>query len=182
MWNATGPDSNRNVPPGVVPDFNHPEDVYWTLNIVITVISVVLTTVFFCIRIYAKRTIHRRFVTEDCEHSNHYDMYGRKLTWSLAGTCIVAYVSNSTKRDRYSLLRLVMQVLITLYCFTILMSRFFLRPIVHLLMDIVARYGGGCHAWEIRKPKYYSWLKASKHLQSTTRHKLTAWSGSMRAP
>ncbi|KAF5580211.1 clock-controlled 8 (ccg-8) [Fusarium pseudoanthophilum] len=33
MWNATGPDSNRNAPPGVVPDYNNPEDVYWTLNI-----------------------------------------------------------------------------------------------------------------------------------------------------
>ncbi|KAF5628715.1 hypothetical protein F25303_10348 [Fusarium sp. NRRL 25303] len=27
------PDSNRNAPPGVVPDYNNPEDVYWTLNI-----------------------------------------------------------------------------------------------------------------------------------------------------
>jgi hypothetical protein len=26
---------------------------------------------------------------------------------------------------------------------------------------IVARYGGGYHAWEIRQPEYYNWLKVS---------------------
>jgi hypothetical protein len=25
----------------------------------------------------------------------------------------------------------------------------------------VARYGGGYHAWEIRQPEYYNWLKVS---------------------
>ena len=66
-WNATGPDSNRNAPPGVVADYDHPEDVYWTVNIVIAVICVVFTAVFFFIRMYVKRTIHRKLVTEDCK-------------------------------------------------------------------------------------------------------------------
>ena len=26
---------------------------------------------------------------------------------------------------------------------------------------VVARYGAGYHAWEIRKPEYYNWLKVS---------------------
>ncbi|RGP77298.1 hypothetical protein FLONG3_4596 [Fusarium longipes] len=67
MWNATGPDSNRNAPPGVVPDYNNPEDVYWTLNIVMTVICVVFVTVFFLVRVYVKRTINRNIGVEDCQ-------------------------------------------------------------------------------------------------------------------
>ncbi|XEU94807.1 hypothetical protein FSHL1_000091 [Fusarium sambucinum] len=107
MWNATGPDSNRNAPPGVVPDYNHPEDVYWTLNIVLTVICVFFVTVFFLVRVYVKRTINRNIGVED---------------W----TCIVAFFC------------------VIMYCTTVLM---------------MARYGAGYHAWEIRKPEYYNWLK-----------------------
>lgn len=65
MWNATGPDSNRNAPPGVVPDYMNPEDVYWTLNIVLTTICVFFVTLFFIVRIYVKRTISRNFGLED---------------------------------------------------------------------------------------------------------------------
>lgn len=173
MWNATGPDSNRNVPPGVVPDFDHPEDVYWTLNIVITVICIAFTTVFFCIRLYAKRTIHRRFVTEDCEYNNHRHI-GKKLTWSTGRDLHRCICKQFETRDRVPLTRFIIQILIMIYCFTILMSRFAPLSNVYLLTDVVARYGGGFHAWEIRKPKYYNWLKASKHRQPTADHKLTA--------
>ncbi|KAF4971533.1 hypothetical protein FZEAL_9817 [Fusarium zealandicum] len=65
MWNSTGPDSNRNAPPGAVPDFDNPEDVYWTLNVVLTSICIVFTTAFFAVRIYVKRTINRKILTED---------------------------------------------------------------------------------------------------------------------
>lgn len=65
MWNATGPDSNRNAPPGVVPDYKDPEDVYWTLNIVLTTICVFFITLFFIVRIFVKRTISRNFGLED---------------------------------------------------------------------------------------------------------------------
>jgi hypothetical protein len=68
MWNATGPDSNRNAPPGIVPDYNNPEDVFWTLNIVLAVICAFFTTVFFFIRVYVKRTIHRHIGVEDCTY------------------------------------------------------------------------------------------------------------------
>jgi hypothetical protein len=66
MWNATGPDSNRNAPPGVVADYNNPEDVYWTLNIVLMIICVFFITLLFVIRVYVKRTISRNFGLEDC--------------------------------------------------------------------------------------------------------------------
>ncbi|KAF5707079.1 integral membrane protein [Fusarium mundagurra] len=59
------PDSNRNAPPGVVPDYNNPEDVYWTLNIVLTTICVFFITLFFAVRIYVKGTISRNFGLED---------------------------------------------------------------------------------------------------------------------
>ncbi|CEF84523.1 hypothetical protein FGSG_13487 [Fusarium graminearum PH-1] len=103
MWNATGPDSNRNAPPGVVPDYNHPEDVYWTLNIVLAVICVFFTTTFFLVRVYVKRTISRNIGVEDC---------------------LCNYVLYNGFNEY-----------------------------------IVARYGAGYHAWEIRKPEYYNWLK-----------------------
>ncbi|KAH7243709.1 uncharacterized protein BKA55DRAFT_596070 [Fusarium redolens] len=93
MWNATGPDSNRNAPPGVVADYNNPEDVYWTLNIVLTAICVFFITLLFIIRVYVKRTISRNSGLED-----------------------------------------------------------------------LARYGAGYHAWEIRKPEYYNWLKVSSQV------------------
>lgn len=107
MWNATGPDSNRNAPPGVVPDYNSPEDVYWTLNIALTTICVFFITLFFIVRIYVKGTISRNFGLED---------------W----TCIAAFITA------------------VMYCVTCFM---------------MARYGAGYHAWEIRKPEYYNWLK-----------------------
>ncbi|KAF4472497.1 integral membrane [Fusarium albosuccineum] len=107
MWNATGPDSNRNAPPGVVPDYDNPEDVYWTLNVVMMAICVSFVAAFFFVRIYVKCTINRKLLTED---------------W----TCAVAFITT------------------TMYCVTVFM---------------MARYGGGYHAWEIRKPEYYNWLK-----------------------
>lgn len=68
MWNATGPDTNRNGPLGVVPNFEHPKDVYWTLNVVMTSISVGFVTIFFFIRLLAKSTTGRKFLKEDCEY------------------------------------------------------------------------------------------------------------------
>ncbi|KAF5562586.1 Clock-controlled 8 [Fusarium phyllophilum] len=59
------PDSNRNAPPGVVPDYNNPEDGYWTLNIVLTTICVFFITLFFIVRVYVKGTISRNFGVED---------------------------------------------------------------------------------------------------------------------
>ncbi|KAF5558422.1 integral membrane protein [Fusarium mexicanum] len=85
MWNATGPDSNRNAPPGVVPDYNNPEDVYWTLNI--------------------------------------YEFMSRERLAGILGLKIITAI---------------------MYCVTCFM---------------MARYGAGYHAWEIRKPEYYNWLK-----------------------
>ncbi|KAL2681293.1 hypothetical protein Neosp_008904 [[Neocosmospora] mangrovei] len=105
MFNATGPDSNRNAPPGAVPDFDNPEDVFYTLNVAMTSICVSFVVIFFGIRIYVKRTITHKLLTED---------------W----TCSVAFVHLDH----------------------------------HVLSDL-ARYGAGYHAWEIRKPEYYNWLK-----------------------
>ncbi|KPM41738.1 hypothetical protein AK830_g4853 [Neonectria ditissima] len=65
MWNSTGPDSNRSPPPGVVPDFNNPEDVVWTINVVVMAIRDALVTAFFIIRIYAKISINPKILLED---------------------------------------------------------------------------------------------------------------------
>ncbi|KAF4999851.1 hypothetical protein FDECE_11382 [Fusarium decemcellulare] len=70
MWNATGPDSNRNAPPGVVPDYDNPEDVYWTLNVVMMAICVSFVAGFFFVRVYVKCTINRKLLTEDYRN-NH---------------------------------------------------------------------------------------------------------------
>ncbi|RSL86735.1 hypothetical protein CEP51_002626 [Fusarium floridanum] len=97
MFNATGPDSNRNAPPGAVPDFDNPEDVFYTLNVAMISICVSFVVIFYGIRVFVKRTITHKILTEDCKLSHS--------SWSLA------------------------------------------------------RYGAGYHAWEIRKPEYYNWLK-----------------------
>lgn len=73
MWNATGPDSNRDPPPGVTPNYENPTDVNRTANIVVIALCDLFITVFFIIRIYVKSTINRRIMTED---------------W----TCAIAYV------------------------------------------------------------------------------------------
>ncbi|KAH6980358.1 hypothetical protein EDB82DRAFT_282232 [Fusarium venenatum] len=98
MWNATGPDSNRNAPPGVVPDYNHPEDVYWTLNIVLTVICVFFVTAFFLVRVYVKRTINRNIGVEDCTYKV---CMMTKLT--IVGTCLVAFVRQPSIVGRFLL-------------------------------------------------------------------------------
>ncbi|KAH7150720.1 hypothetical protein DER46DRAFT_538101, partial [Fusarium sp. MPI-SDFR-AT-0072] len=88
MWNATGPDSNGGAPIGIAVDYASPEDVYWSLNIAITIIFDIFITAFFLIRMYVKLCIQRKILVED-----------------------------------------------------------------------LARYGAGYHAWEIPKNKYYNWLK-----------------------
>ncbi|KAK7428397.1 hypothetical protein QQZ08_005016 [Neonectria magnoliae] len=65
MWNSTGPDSNRSPPPGVVPDFDNPEDVAWTINVVMMAVCDALVTAFFIIRIYAKISINPKILVED---------------------------------------------------------------------------------------------------------------------
>jgi hypothetical protein len=100
MWNATGPDSNRNAPPGVVPDYSNPEDVYWTLNIALTVICVSFVTVFFLVRVYVKRTINRNIAVEDCTYKNcvksedqadnYRDMYSSICTTTLYCQSVLA--------------------------------------------------------------------------------------------
>ncbi|KAF5695951.1 hypothetical protein FGLOB1_13902 [Fusarium globosum] len=88
LWpfpDGMSPDSNRNAPPGVVPDYNSPEDVYWTLNI--------------------------------------YESMSRERLAGILDWKIITAV---------------------MYCVTCFM---------------MARYGAGYHAWEIRKPEYYNWLK-----------------------
>lgn len=71
MFNATGPDSNRNAPPGVVPDFDNPEDVFWTLNVVMISICVSFVVIFYGIRLYVKRTITHKILKEDCKCCRH---------------------------------------------------------------------------------------------------------------
>ncbi|KAM5344694.1 hypothetical protein ACJ41O_010556 [Fusarium nematophilum] len=88
MWNSTGPDSNRNAPPGVVPDFEHPEDVYWTLNVVIQAVCAFFVTVFFIIRIYVKRAISRKILTED-------------YTCAVAYILIIMYITTTFQMAHY---------------------------------------------------------------------------------
>lgn len=119
MWNTTGPDSNRNAPPGVVPDYNHPEDVYWTLNVVIISICVVLITGFLAARVHVKRTINRKILTEDCESLAEINC-GTFLT-RFTDTCGIAYVRSSLDQTQNSGADGA-QVLIMLYCVTVFMS------------------------------------------------------------
>lgn len=67
MWNSTGPDSNRDPPPGVTPNYDNPTDVNWTANIAVMAVCDVLVTLFFLIRVYVKSTINRKILVEDCE-------------------------------------------------------------------------------------------------------------------
>lgn len=46
---------------------------------------------------------------------------------------------------------------VLLYC----TNEYVLYGCLGVANKIVARYGGGYHAWEIRQPEYYNWLKVS---------------------
>ncbi|TLD11735.1 hypothetical protein PspLS_11818 [Pyricularia sp. CBS 133598] len=62
-------------PPGVSPDFAHPQDVLFTINIVAQIASMVLVTPFVGMRVYAKVYISPPFLRED---------YVSVLAWVLA--------------------------------------------------------------------------------------------------
>ncbi|KAL6362431.1 hypothetical protein LRP88_03713 [Fusarium phalaenopsidis] len=104
MFNATGPDSNRNAPPGVVPDFDHPEDVFWTLNVVMASICISFVVVFYAIRVFVKRTITHKILTEDLLHSGTIRsriprMGDSQTRWFYASTvvyCPAAFFTKAT--------------------------------------------------------------------------------------
>lgn len=54
-------------PPGMVPNFAHPKDVYHTVDILVQGLSLVIMTAFFAIRVYVKMVIKRgETLLEDC--------------------------------------------------------------------------------------------------------------------
>lgn len=75
----------------------------------------------------------------------------------IAGTCSVAFVRASI--GSCSLLTLVDLGHVVL--FNRLYEYGFDLNCCQVLTQTVARYGAGYHAWEIRKPEYYNWLKVS---------------------
>lgn len=55
-------------PPGMVPNFAHPKDVYHTVDILVQGLSLVIMTGFFAIRVYVKMIVKRgETVLEDCK-------------------------------------------------------------------------------------------------------------------
>lgn len=57
------------VPPpeGVMPDFDHPKDAGWKLNIIVLAICNALVTIFFLLRCYVKIFVNRRINLADCK-------------------------------------------------------------------------------------------------------------------
>jgi hypothetical protein len=53
-------------PPGVIPNFEHPESQVYRLVITIAILLPVTTLVLF-LRVYTKRVIVRNFGTDDCK-------------------------------------------------------------------------------------------------------------------
>lgn len=54
-------------PKGVVPDFQHPQDVLHTINLVSQILSIVSVSIFMMLRIYAKTLIAPPFYLDDCK-------------------------------------------------------------------------------------------------------------------
>lgn len=67
-------------PPGVVPDFEHPEDIFWTVNIVSQTVAMVTITVFFSLRVFTKTFIAPPFCREDCKTRPKLRIFYQKLT------------------------------------------------------------------------------------------------------
>lgn len=54
-------------PPGVIPNFAHPKDVYHTIDIFVTGFCLFVMTIFFAIRVYVKMVVKRgETLLEDC--------------------------------------------------------------------------------------------------------------------
>jgi hypothetical protein len=56
-------------PAGVTPNFEHPQDVLHTVNLVSNVLCIAVVTPFVLVRVYIKTRIVRSFNTEDCKLS-----------------------------------------------------------------------------------------------------------------
>lgn len=54
-------------PPGVTPNFENPEDVLYTINLVSQILSMVIITVFLALRVYVKMRVAPPFLLDDCE-------------------------------------------------------------------------------------------------------------------
>ena len=77
MWNSTGPDSNQ-PSPGITVDYGNPKDIYWTLNIAMTSVFTILTTVFFTMRAYVRLFIRKQISIEDCKFAISFNTEANK--------------------------------------------------------------------------------------------------------
>lgn len=54
-------------PPGVKPNFEHPQDVLRTVNLVTQALSIPIVSSFVLLRMYARYRIARSYKPDDCE-------------------------------------------------------------------------------------------------------------------
>ncbi len=54
-------------PPGVTPNYDHPEDVLRTVNLVTQGLSIPIVSTFVALRMYARYRTSRRYGPDDCE-------------------------------------------------------------------------------------------------------------------
>ena len=54
-------------PPGVIPNFEHPEDVLRTVNLVTQALSISIVSAFVMLRIFARYRVSHSYGPDDCE-------------------------------------------------------------------------------------------------------------------
>jgi len=63
----SGPVGAIPPPPGVEPNFENPEDILHTINLVSQILSMVIMTPFIIIRVYVKIWVAPPFLPDDCK-------------------------------------------------------------------------------------------------------------------
>ncbi|TQN66242.1 hypothetical protein CSHISOI_09198 [Colletotrichum shisoi] len=92
-------------PPGVTPDFDHPRDIYWTLNVAVLIACNVLATVSFFLRCYVRLFVHRRILVADLAHYGlgyhaweiTAEDYSQVLKWLYASSIVYIPAAYFTK-------------------------------------------------------------------------------------
>ncbi|GJD04055.1 Integral membrane protein [Colletotrichum higginsianum IMI 349063] len=92
-------------PPGETPNFDHPQDIYWTLNVAVLIVCNVLATVSFCLRCYVRLFVHRRILVADLAHYGlgyhaweiTAEDYSQVLKWLYASSIVYIPAAYFTK-------------------------------------------------------------------------------------
>ena len=68
---SSEPTSALPPPPGVTPNFSHPETL-WKWDVLCVTICLVFTTIPFLLRTYVRLFLKRQWLFEDCKSPSHY--------------------------------------------------------------------------------------------------------------